>query len=159
MQAAFRSVHESSADLIQDLRNLAQRHAADHEVFHVANRLADICDGHLALLAENAGRYGEDLSADEFAPFQGLLGALRRRSGEAMARSDKSAVLLLRDLRHLYVVASECNIAWTILGQGAKAARDGALIEVVYPCQQDIGRTVHWIESRIKETAPQVLNG
>jgi hypothetical protein len=32
-------------------------------------------------------------------------------------------VLLLRDLRELYLLASDASINWTMLGQGAQAAR------------------------------------
>jgi hypothetical protein len=159
MRAALRAVHEAERDLIDDLRQLTQRHASEHDVFHIGNRLAGVCERHLALVGEHAERYGTELSEDEFAPFAGLLASLRRRVGAAAARSERSAVLLLRDLRNLYVTASECNVAWTILNQGAKAARDGALIDVAYACQQDIGRTIHWLDSRIKQTAPQVLAG
>jgi len=160
MQVALRAVHESETGLGDELRKLAQRHAADHDVYHVGLRLAAMGDERVRLLAEQAPRYGSDLPAEEeFAPFEGIVAAFRRMSGELAARSEKSAVLLLRDLRNLYVAASECNVAWTILGQGAQAARDDALIHVVYACQQDVGRTVHWLESRIKETAPLVLAG
>ncbi len=159
LRAALRAVQESEEELGDELRKVAQRHAADHDVFHVGLRLAEACDRHVEMLRPHAPRYGEELSTDDFAPFAGIVAALRRRAGEAAARSEKSAVLLLRDLRNLYVLAAECNVNWTVLGQGAKAARDQALIDVVYACQQEVGRTVHWIESRVKETAPQVLAG
>jgi hypothetical protein len=159
MRAALRAVHEAERDLVDELRKVAQRHAAEHDVFHVGNRLAGICEAHLGLLSQEAERYGEELSDDEFAPFAGLVASWRRRAGEAAARSEKSALLLLRDLRNLYVTACECDVAWTIVNQGAKAAQDGALIDLAYACQQDIGRTIHWLDSRIKETAPLVLAG
>jgi hypothetical protein len=74
------------------------------------------------------------------------------------ARSERSGALLLGDLRELNLAAADCNLAWTVLGQGANVHRDQELLEVVYKSQFETGRVIHWIESRTKQTAPQVLS-
>jgi hypothetical protein len=51
----------------------------------------------------------------------------RRTTAAMVGRSEKAGLLLLRDLRELYVQAQETEIDWTIARQGALAARDQAL--------------------------------
>jgi hypothetical protein len=46
------------------------------------------------------------------------------------ARSPKSGLVLLRDLRELYLAAEECLIGWTLVSQQAKAAGDQDLISL-----------------------------
>ena len=66
-------------------------------------------------------------------------------------------MLLLRDLKQLYLAASEASICWTILGQGAQAARDQELLATVTRCHDETLRILRWTTTRIKQTAPQAL--
>src|SRR5215211_3394550 len=54
-----------------------------------------------------------------------------------MGRAQAPGMLLLRDLRNLYLSAQEAELAWVILVQVAKAARDPALLEVAMSCCED----------------------
>jgi hypothetical protein len=42
---------------------------------------------------------------------------------------------VLRDLHDLYLMAAECDIVWTLVGQAAQGARDRELYEVVTTCE------------------------
>ena len=64
---------------------------------------------------------------------------------------------LLRDLQDLYLMATECDIAWTVVGQAAQGVRDGELLDVVTGCEQETAMQLKWIRSRMKEAAPQAL--
>jgi len=44
-----------------------------------------------------------------------------------------------------------------ILLQGARAARDGELVEFVSTCQEEAQQRWQWLRTRIKETSPQIL--
>jgi hypothetical protein len=66
-------------------------------------------------------------------------------------------MLLLRDLRELYLGAQGTLIAWVIVRQGAMAARDKELLDVAKKCQPETDLQVKWLLTRIKTTAPQVL--
>jgi len=68
-----------------------------------------------------------------------------------------SGLLLLRDLRELYLCAQEAEISWIIFQQAAKAARDLELLAVVSECHSQTETCAKWVRTRIKETAPQVL--
>jgi hypothetical protein len=64
---------------------------------------------------------------------------------------------LLRDLQDLYLMASECEIAWTVIGQAAQGARDSDLVEVVKACQPQTATQLKWLKTRMKQAAPQAL--
>ena len=72
-------------------------------------------------------------------------------------RQPAAGLLLLRDLRRLYVMAQECEIDWVMVEQGAKAARDRELLGTVTSCMEETTVQVKWLKTRIKEAAPQTL--
>jgi hypothetical protein len=87
----------------------------------------------------------------------GILEALRRTSSHLVGRSAASGLLLLRDLRNLYLTAQEAEIAWVILVQAARAVRDRDLLAVATECHEEAETRGKWLRTRIKETCPQVL--
>jgi hypothetical protein len=64
---------------------------------------------------------------------------------------------LLQDLTELYLRASECEIGWTVLLQGARAARDPELTTTAQECLTESARHVLWAKSQLKQAAPQAL--
>lgn len=68
-----------------------------------------------------------------------------------------SGLLLLRDLRDLYLATQEAEISWVILGQVAHAVRDRELLEVTTACREQAEARGKWVRTRIKQSAPQVL--
>lgn len=64
---------------------------------------------------------------------------------------------LLRDLHDLYLMASECDISWTMIGQAAQGVRDKELFEVVNACDGETSTQLKWLKTRMKQAAPQAL--
>jgi hypothetical protein len=64
---------------------------------------------------------------------------------------------LLRDLHDLYLMATECDISWTVVGQAAQGARDTELLEVVQRCAGETAIQLQWLRTRMKQAAPQAL--
>ncbi len=64
---------------------------------------------------------------------------------------------LLRDMQDLYLMASACDIAWTMVGQAAQGLRDRELLEVVNSCEMETANQMKWIRTRMKIAAPQTL--
>lgn len=64
---------------------------------------------------------------------------------------------LLRDLHDLYLMACECDISWTIVGQAAQGARDEDLLGVVTACEEETAIQLKWLRTRMKQAAPQAL--
>jgi hypothetical protein len=66
-------------------------------------------------------------------------------------------LLLVRDLRRLHLLYAEASIDYVILGQGAKAARDGELAYACAGCHAQTLRGMKWTVTRIKTASPQAL--
>ena len=64
---------------------------------------------------------------------------------------------LLRDLQDLYLMAAECDICWTVVGQGARGARDRDLQDVVQRSEGETAVQLQWLRTRMKAAAPQAL--
>jgi hypothetical protein len=139
-------LHAAEQRLADALREVAAAHREDVDVFHLCHRLAEQCDEHATQLSPFTDRYGETAD-DEPA-----------RLHSAIFQGGRSGPLaLLRDLQDLYLMAAECDLAWTVVGQAAQGARDRELLEVVQACEQETAMQMKWARSRIKEAAPQAL--
>jgi hypothetical protein len=74
-----------------------------------------------------------------------------------MGRRPEGGLLLLRDLRELHLLYAAASIDWVVLAQGAQAAREADLLEVVTHAHAQTLRGLKWTVTRIKTVAPQVL--
>jgi hypothetical protein len=182
---AIQQVRSAEQDLAQELEKVGERHKTDQEVYHLTRTLANISRRNIEELTRFQERYpisddteggeggsslfgrqrenGSDLieSVSGSSALQGdrssLLDAVREKGSELVGRRPESGLLLLRDLRELYVLASGASINWVILGQGAQAAKDRELLQATKGCHPDTLRTLKWTNTKIKETSPQVL--
>ena len=153
MGLAFRDLHRVESDLAREFRRVAQRHTAQADVFRLCLHFADQCDRHAAALVEAADRYGEKLGAEaaDAAP------AGPARARRAVRPADQGPILLAH-LRALSTLAHDCEIAWTVIGQGAKARRDDELTALVCACGAETAVQGQWLRTRLEEAAPQVLS-
>jgi hypothetical protein len=150
-------LHELETDLADELRALGERHAADHDVFHQCHTFALQCERHAAALQPVAARYGEEVDDEAPGFWSGILESARRAASTSVGRVPESGLLLLRDLRKLFLQAEECSITWVMAGQAAQAARDQELLDVVRVCHQETEIQVKWFVTRIKVASPQAL--
>jgi hypothetical protein len=153
---AVKQLHDAELDLAERYRAIGGRHPSDHDVYHQTRTFAKQCVDHANKLQPIAGRYGDELEPEE-EPKEGLVDTLRAKTGALLGRRPESGLLLLRDLRELYLDAQETLIMWVIVHQGAMAARDTELLGVVSECNLETELQVKWFVTRIKVTAPQVL--
>lgn len=151
-------LHELEVELADDYRALGERHAADHDVYHQCHTFAGQCERHARVLAPHAARYGEEVD-DDVGPdlWSGLLERARHKGSELLGRSPQAGLLLLRDLRVLFLAAEEASITWVMAGQAAQAARDAELLQTVTQCHTETELQVKWLTTRIKVAAPQAL--
>ena len=151
-------LHDALSDLAGEYRKVGERHATEHDLYHLCHTLARQCEGQAAALASHAERHAGDVPGEsEEGPRESLLAGLRRVTAAAVGRSPMSGLVLLRDLRQLHLTIEEAAMLWLIVGQGAQAARDRELLVLVDHCREEITQQLMWISSRVKETAPQVL--
>jgi hypothetical protein len=139
-------LHRSQTQLADAFRTTARSHADEHDVQGICAKLAARCDRHAEQLKPFTERYGED------AP-----GEPERLHGELFGGPRDGPLGLLRDLHDLYLMACECDIAWTVVGQAAQGARDRELLAVVRKCEGETAMQIKWTRSRMKEAAPQAL--
>lgn len=133
-------------DLADGFRRVADGHDQEPDVYFLCQTLARQCDEHVQKLEPFVGRYGEVEEDDRLGPK--ILDLEVPREG---------GLALLRDLHDLYAMASFCDIAWTMISQGAKGTRDAELLEVADGCKRETAVQAKWIETRMRQAAPQVL--
>lgn len=155
---AIRQLHESELALARSFTRIGERHPSDHDVFHQCQMLADQCLTHVGQLEGVAVRYEIDLDHSEPPEvWRNLVATAREVMSKPAADRPSTSLLLLRDLRDLYLSAQECNINWTIVSQGAKAVRDKDLVDLAFLCNSETGTQIKWLLTRIKVAAPQPL--
>lgn len=154
----LREVHAGEADLERELHVVAERHRTDHEVRHVAVDLARWSLENRQALAGLADHYGKDLRDDQDPQVPARpMAHLREKTAELLGRRPEPGLLLLHDLRHLYLLASGNSVHWTALGQAAQALRDSELLAVVTACHGRTMRQAVWCNATIKALSPQIL--
>ena len=139
-------LHKSEIELADAFRELAEGHAEEADVHQTCRKLAAECDRHAEELGPFAERYGEDAPTEP-----------ERLHSELFKGTRAGPLGLLRDLQDLYLMAAECDLAWTMIGQAAQGARDHDLLEVVNGCEGETAIQLQWIKTRMKQAAPQVL--
>jgi hypothetical protein len=139
-------LHKAQCDLAAAYRDIADGHAAEADVFHICRQLARECDRHAADLELFVDRDGEDAPEEP-----------DRLHSEIFQGSRSGGLGLLRDLQDLYLMAAECDITWTLVGQAAQGLRDDDLLEVVKTDEKETAVQLKWLRTRMKEAAPQAL--
>ncbi|MCU1616208.1 MAG: hypothetical protein JWO98_3748 [Frankiales bacterium] len=153
---ALEELHRSENDLAEQLLTISDRHKADHEVFHVSRDLAAWSRGHVRQIARIGATYDLDLDPDPVAD-PSPLQKVRHEMADRLGRRSAPALLLLRDLRSVYLDASGVSVDWEIVGQAAQGVRDRGLLDVVTRCHPDSLRQAKWANAQIKEKATQIL--
>jgi hypothetical protein len=158
LDLAIRQVADSEAELAEQLEKLGDRHRVEQDVFHMTAALAKRSRARIERLQQAASRYEAAIAGNgDGSTREGLLSAVREKTAELIGGRPQSSVLLLRDLRKLHLLAAEASINWTILGQGAQAAKDAELLSLVGECHPEELRALKWTTTQIKVVSPQVL--
>lgn len=156
IQYALRRIHHGENEAAKELLRLAERHRTDHEVHHVARDLASWSQEHVQLLAQHATHFGLDLHDEADMPY-GITSQLRETLAHAVGRRPEPGLLLLEDLRHLYLRTSENSLAWEMLAQAAQAQHERELLALTEECHPQTLRQIRWANTMIKTQTPQVL--
>jgi hypothetical protein len=139
-------LHRSQNELARAFGEVGQGHADEPDVLHICQRLAAQCDDHARQLEPFARRYAEEAPDEP-----------ERLHSELFSGARSGGLGLLRDLHNLYLMATECDICWTVVGQAAQGARDTELLEVVQRCAGETAIQLQWLRTRMKQAAPQAL--
>ena len=132
--------------LADSFRQVAHSHVPEADVFHTCLILAKQCDEHVEALTPLVERYGDQ-----------PVGEPERLHAEGLSQTRTGGLGLLRDLHELYMLANYLDIAWTLVGQAGKGARDKELIDVVARCENQTKTQIKFLTTRLKQAAPQAL--
>ena len=139
-------LHRAQTTLADAFRQVAKAHAAEPDIFHLCHQQARVSDHHADLLRPFAERYSEEAPDEP-----------DRLHSELFRGTRTGGIGLLRDLQDLYLMAAECEICWTVVGQAARGARDQELQQVVRDCEGETAIQLKWLRTRMKAAAPQAL--
>ncbi len=153
---ALEELHRSENSLAHQLLAVAERHKADHEVFHLGRDLARWSQDHVRRLAPIGEHYGVRLDPEP-AGEPRRLARLSEAVSDRLGRRSAPALLLLRDLRSLHVHAMGVSAAWEVVAQAAQGLEDTDLLDLAQDCHPRTLRQATWANSRIKESATQIL--
>lgn len=153
---ALRELHRSEDELAHKLLQVSDRHKVDHDVFYLGQELALWSQQHVRALSEAAARYDVRLDPE---PRTGSRVAARARDAvsQAVGRAPQAGLLLLLDMREVYVRASGVSVDWELVAQVAQGVRDHDLLQLAKTCHPETLRQVRWADSKLKESATQVL--
>ena len=153
---ALEELHRSEAELSLELLKVSERHKVDHEIYHLGRDLAGWSQRHVREIAEIGKDYGQDLDPDSGAQ-HGPLGTVREKGSELIGRMSAPALLLLRDLREVYIKAAGVSVDWELLAQAAQGIKHRELLELAERCHPDTLRQMRWANGKLKESATQIL--
>jgi hypothetical protein len=150
----IQDVRDQEDALAKQLRATAERHAADHDVYHIGHAQARACAQRVEQLAGPARRYGVDELSPPASSSSRIAEEVRHTAAELLGRAKPSGLLLVADLRKLYLTAQATELAWVMLSQSAQAARDAALFTAAGAGVEGTTVCAKWLRTRIKEAAP-----
>jgi hypothetical protein len=137
---------QTEVNLADGYRKVGEAHAQEADVYYITHTLAKQCESHAEKLKPFVEGYGEEKPEEPEQLYNTFFE--QTRSG---------SLGLLRDMQDLYLMASACDISWTMIGQAAQGVRDRKLLEVVDFCENETANQMKWIRTRMKEAAPQTL--
>jgi hypothetical protein len=153
----LKDVTEAEQDLAQHLVRFAERHATEHDLYHTGHAVARQCRQHLELLEPFTARYDAP-GPDSSVRSPGLLERVRHGASDALGRSEPAALVLVHDMRDLYLAVQDAELAWVVLLQVARAVRDAELLETATTCHEAAAMRGKWLCTRIKESVPQIYS-
>jgi hypothetical protein len=139
-------LHSAEESLADAFDQVGRDHADEPDVEHLCQTLGAKAAGHVEALGPFISRYGEQREDEPD----------RLRAAE-FSGTRSGGVGLLRDLQDLYALASFVDITWTVVGQAAQGVPDGDLLKTVQSCQSETSTQLSWLQTRIKQAAPQAL--
>jgi hypothetical protein len=156
--AAIEHLRGSVDDLADELRKVGDRHATQQDLYHMTRTLSTRIEELASSLDPFLEAYGQSTgNGDGGEAFRAIAERVRRTAAELTGRTGKTGPFLLRDLRELFVETSANEIDWTIVRQGAYAARDEGLLNAATVGLEETKRVMKWLTTRIKEASPQIL--
>jgi allophanate hydrolase subunit 1 len=153
---ALHELHRSENELAEKLLHVSDRHKVDHEIHYVARDIARWSQDHVRQLAEAAKRYDVDLDPEPREESR-LMERVRDAVSDATGREPQASLLVLVDLREVYLRASGVSVDWELVAQAAQGVKDASLVALTKRCHPENLRQARWANGKLKEAATQIL--
>ncbi|WP_158828520.1 molybdopterin oxidoreductase [Mucilaginibacter lacusdianchii] len=142
LQLAF----DAEKEAVKAFNMIAGKHGDEPDVYQTCQLLASWSQNHLNELKPWVEKYPArpDTTADK----------LERMMFD---NEQKGSFALLRDLHDLWILVTEIDICWTVLLQAADGLRDKEMKTTFVKLQESTKRQIAWLQTRIKQSAPQTL--
>jgi hypothetical protein len=139
-------VRASEEQLASSFMHVANKHDRNAEVRDMCKRFAEWSRRHVEALAPAIDRFGtEQVNEPD-------------RVRSALFHGARIGGLgLLRDLQDLSLLARQAELSWTCIEQAAKGMHDEELQSLCRHSSEETGRQLAWLETQIKQTAPQAI--
>jgi len=82
---------------------------------------------------------------------------VRETTSDLIGRHGDASLLMLRDLRKIYIKACGVSTDWEMLAQAAQGIADAELLALTKQCHPDALRQMRWANAKLKESSTQVL--
>jgi ferredoxin-nitrate reductase len=139
-------LHGSEQAVAEALEKISEVHKAEPDIHSICKLLASYSREHVKDIKPIIDRYGKVTESEPDRLRKALFPQFR-----------KGAIGLVRDLHDVYLLTHEAHMSQEILQQAAKALRDDELIELLMRLTQHNHRQRAWLNTRIKQSAPQSL--
>jgi rubrerythrin len=138
--------YDAEKEAVKAFNMIADKHGDEPDVYQTCQLLASWSEKHLSDLQPFLEKY--PAQPDTFA---------EKLERMMFGNEQKGSFALLRDLHDLWLLDTEIAICWTVLLQAADGLRDRELKATIIKLQQSTKRQIAWLQTRIKQAAPQTL--
>lgn len=142
----LKMVKDSEHKLQQAFKTIADHHQEEPDMEEICTLLASWSQSKAASADRFIHQYGQQHDREPQRLYSALFVGPRR-----------GGLALLRDLHDLWLMATEAQIAWTLLHQAAQALRDTDFVQTCEHNNTQTHRQIAWLETRSKQAAPQTL--
>ena len=139
-------VKTTEQELEKALKAVADRHQQEPDLEEICTILSSWSQAKARSTDRFIHKYGRERDREPQRLYSDLFQGPRR-----------GGLALLRDLHDLWLMTTEAQIAWTLLGQAAQALRDKDFVQTCEHNKEQTHRQTSWLETRSKQAAPQTL--
>jgi hypothetical protein len=148
IQDYLQLVLNSEKQMAEAFSKVSSHHKDEPDIYFTCQMLGKWSERHVEIIEPLRSKYSQAA---------GKMKEPERLSQTLFKEPRKGPLALLRDLHDLWLITKEIEISWKVILQAAKALRDK---ELIYTCESlaaETKRQSDWLQTRIKQAAPQIL--
>jgi hypothetical protein len=148
-------LHEAEGELASLLRDVAGRHGDDRALHDECVQLADWSAEHVVRLTELGRTRG--LNLDPETDSGGALVGVRDWAARLFGGDDQVEMLLVEDMRRIYLTASATQLDWRLLDEIGRSLPDGKLCDAAAEFRPRTERLVAFASGEVQTRGAHIL--